>query len=56
MFVFEIFLKNDETKNEYQDYNKLFESIKKQSKKWYFTKLSLKYKNNIKKLGKSLKN
>ena len=36
-------------KREYQDYKKLFESIKKRSKKLYFSKLILKYKNNIKK-------
>ena len=39
----------------YQDYKKLFESFKKWSKKFYFSKLMLKYKNNIKKLGKSFK-
>ena len=45
-----IFLKiNDKTKKEYQDYKNLFESIKKRSKKLYFSKLILKYKNNIKK-------
>ena len=43
------------TKKEYQDYKRLFESIKKRSKKLYFSKLILKYKNNIKKLGKLLK-
>ena len=32
-----------------EDYKKLFESIKKRSKKLYFSKLILKYKNNIKK-------
>ena len=36
-------------KREYQDYKKFFESIKKRSKKLYFSKLILKYKNNIKK-------
>ena len=40
---------NDKTKKEYQDYKNLFESIKKRSKKLYFSKLILKYKNNIKK-------
>ena len=40
---------NEKTKKEYQDYKKLFESIKKRSKKLYFSKLILKYKNNIKK-------
>ena len=38
---------------EYQDYKKLFGSIKKRSKN-FFSKLILKYKNN-KKTGKSLK-
>ena len=47
--------RNEKTKKEYQDYKKLFESIKKRSKKLYFSKLILKYKNNIKKLSKSLK-
>ena len=37
------------TIKEYQDYKRLFESIKKPSKKLYFSKLILKYKNNIKK-------
>ena len=47
--------RNGKTKKEYQDYKKRFESIKNRSKKLYFSKLILKYKNNIKKLGKSLK-
>ena len=42
-FVFEILAKrNEKTIKEYQDYKKLFESIKKQSKKLYFSKLILK--------------
>ena len=41
--------RNEKTKKEHQDYEKLFESIKKRSKKLYFSKLILKYKNNIKK-------
>ena len=41
--------RNEKTKKEYQDYKKLFESIKKRSKKLYFSNLILKYKNNIKK-------
>ena len=40
---------NEKTKKEYQDYKKIFEYIKKWSKKLYFSKLILKYKNNIKK-------
>ena len=46
---------NEKTKREYQDYKKLFESIKKWSKKLHFSKLILKYQSNIKKPGKSLK-
>ena len=42
-------------KKEYQDYKKLFESIKKRSKKSYFSKLILKYKNNIKKTWQVIK-
>ena len=34
---------------EYKTYKKLFESIKKRSKKFYFSNLIVKYKNNIKK-------
>ena len=33
-------------KNEYQDYKKLFESMKKRSKKAYFSKLILRCKIN----------
>ena len=46
---------NEKTKKEYQDYKKLFESIKKRSKKLYFSKLILKYKNNIKKTWQVIK-
>ena len=35
-------------KKEYQDYKKLFEIIKKRSKKWHFSKLILEYKHNVK--------
>ena len=56
MFVFKVKKKaNGKTKKEYQDYKKLFESIKKQSKKLYFSKLILKYKNNIKKTWQAIK-
>ena len=34
---------------------KIFESIKKRSKKLYFSKLLLKYKNNIKKIWQVIK-
>ena len=37
------------------NYQKLFESIKKWSKKLYFSKLILKYKNNIKKTWQVIK-
>ena len=47
--------RNEKTKKEYQDYKKLFESIKKRSKKLYFSKLILNTKKISKKLGKSLK-
>ena len=35
-------------KKEYRDYKKLFEIIKKRSKKWHFSKLILEYKHNVK--------
>ena len=47
--------RNEKTKKEYKDYKKLFESIKKRSKKLYFSKLILKYKYNIKKTGQVIK-
>ena len=45
------FLKNriPQNETEYLNYKKLFESIKRRSKKLHFSKLILKYKNNIKK-------
>ena len=45
------FLKSRNRKNEleYKNYKKLFESIKKRTKKNYFSSLILKHKNNIKK-------
>ena len=48
------FLKNRNQKHETgcKNYKKLFESIKRRSKKLHFSKLRLKYKNNIEKLGK----
>ena len=42
-------------RKKYQDYKKLFESIKKRSKKLYFSKLILKYKNDIKKTWQVIK-
>ena len=49
--LYEKFLKNRNDKNEleYKTYKKLFESIKKRSKKLHFSNLILKYKHNIKK-------
>ena len=47
--------RNEKTKKEYQDYKKLFESIKKRSKKLYVSKLILKYKNKIKKTWQVIK-
>ena len=47
--------RNGKTKKEYQDYKKLFESIKKWSKKLHFSKLILKYKNNIRKTWQVIK-
>ena len=51
--LYERFLKNRTEKHElaYKTYKKLFESIKKHSKKLHFSNLILKYKNNIKNLG-----
>ena len=47
--------RNGKTKKQYQDYKKLFESIKKWSKKLHFSKLILKYKNNIRKTWQVIK-
>ena len=51
------FLKNLNGKNEleYKTYKKLFESIKKRSKKLHFSNLILKYKHNIKKTWEVIK-
>ena len=46
-------LKNrNQNETEYKNYKKLCESIKRRSKKLHFSKLILKYKSSIKKLGK----
>ena len=52
--LYEKFLKSRNEKNEfeYKTYNKLFESIKKRSKKLHFSNLILRYKHNIKRPGK----
>ena len=49
--LYEKFLKNQNEKNkvEYKTYKKLFESVKKRSKKLHFSNLILKYEHNIKK-------
>ena len=47
--------RNEKTKKEYQDYKRLFESIKKPSKKLYFSKIILNYKSNIKKTWQVIK-
>ena len=51
--LYQKFLKNRNVKNEteYKSYKKLFETIKERSKKNHFSKLILKYKGNVKKLG-----
>ena len=55
--LYEKFLKNRTEKHElsYKTYKRLFESIKKHSKKLHFSNLILKYKNNIKKPGEVIK-
>ena len=49
--LYKKFLKNQNEKNEleYKNYKHLFEAVKKHSKKLHFSKLILRYKNNIKK-------
>ena len=49
--LYQKFLKTRTEKNEseYKNYKKLFESVKKRSKKLHFSRLILKYQNNIKK-------
>ena len=48
--LYEKFLKNRNEKNEleYKNCKHLFEAVKKRSKKLYFSKLILRYKNNLK--------
>ena len=55
--LYEKFLKNRNEKIEvqYKTYKKLFESIKKRSKKLHFSNLILKYKHNIKKTWEVVK-
>ena len=49
--LYEKFLKNRNEKNEveYKNYKHLFEAVKKCSKKLNFSKLILRFKNNVKK-------
>ena len=56
--LYEKILKNWNEKNEleYKTYKKLFESIKKRSKKLHISDLILKHKHNIKKIWHLLKN
>ena len=55
--LYEKFLKNRNEKNEleYKNYKHLFEAVKKRSKKLHFSKLILRYKNNIKKTWEVIK-
>ena len=55
--LYEKFLKNRNEKIEvqYKTYKKLFESIKKRSKKLHFSNLILKYEHNIKKTWEVIK-
>ena len=47
--------RNEKAEKEYRDYKKLFESLKKRSKRMYYSNLILKYKNNIKKTWQIIK-
>ena len=47
--------RNQKNETEYKNYKKLFESIKKRSKKLHLSELILKYKNNIKKTWQIIK-
>ena len=42
--------RTEKNESEYKNYKKLFESVKKRSKKLHFSRLILKYQNNIKKI------
>ena len=55
--LYQKFLKTRTEKNEseYKNYKKLFESVKKRSKKLHFSRLILKYQNNIKKTWNVIK-
>ena len=47
--------RNEKTEKDYLDYKKLFESLKKRSKKMHYSNLMLKYKDNIKKTWQVIK-
>ena len=55
--LYENFLKcrSQRNENEYKNYKRLFETIKKRSKKLHFSKLIVKYKDNIKKTWSVIK-
>ena len=55
--MYEKFLKNRNKRNEleYKNCKHVFESVKKRSKKLHFSKLILRYKNNIKKTWEVIK-
>ena len=47
--------RNEKTEKDYLDYKKLFESLKKRSKKMHYSNLILKFKDNIKKTWQVIK-
>ena len=47
--------RTEKNESEYKNYKKLFESVKKRSKKLHFSRLILKYQNNIKKTWNVIK-
>ena len=47
--------RTEKNESEYKNYKKLFESVKKRSKKLYFSSLIMKYQNNIKKCWNVIK-
>ena len=52
-----MFLKcrSERNEDEYKNYERLFETIKKRSKRLHFSKLIVKYKDNIKKIWSVIK-
>ena len=55
--LYEKFLNNRNEKNEleYKNYKHLFEAVRKRSKKLHFSKLILRYKNNLQKMWEVIK-